>query len=263
MNSLEGDSEFPGGSGGAASSSGGGQDPSEALQGHSLSEAAEAQVQAVLGDLEASKRKYLRRELNPLASPGQARRDLTISSLIAECEEYVKTDEFTKDLSDNLVHLFSQNKSNPSHVSSSKTHTDPESRGSVTKPNTEKVSKPPKVPENMRSSKLNGKSDAVVDKHEKDSSSLPKFPVSVRSSTYDNVGAESEEVEDEGIDNDYDEAEAGDSGNMMVRCGSQEGSPALTSEGYDSAHESGELDDVLLTLMKFPNSNILHFRDIS
>ena len=243
MNSLEGDSEFPGGSGGAASGSGGGQDPSEALQGHSLSEDAEAKVQAVLGDLEAaSKRKYLRREVNnPLASPGQTRRDLTISSLIAECEEYVKTDEFTKDLSDNLVHLFSQNKSNPSHVSSSKTHTDPESRGSVTKPNTEKVSKPPKVPENMRSSKLTGKSDAVVDKHEKDSSSLPKFPVSVRSSTYDNVGAESEEVEDEGIDNDYDEAEAVDSGNMMVRCGSQEGSPALTSEGYDSAHESGEM----------------------
>ena len=249
MNSLEGDSEFPGDSGGSTSCSGGstscsggGQDPSEALQGHSLSEDAEAKVQAVLGDLEASKRKYLRREVNPLASPGQTRRDLTISSLIAECEEYVKTDEFTKDLSDNLVHLFSQNKSNPSHVSSSsKTHTDPESRGSVTKPNTEKVSKPPKVPENMRSSKLTGKSDAVVDKHEKDSSSLPKFPVSVRSSTYDNVGAESEEVEDEGIDNDYDEAEAVDSGNMMVRCGSQEGSPALTSEGYDSAHESGEM----------------------
>ena len=54
------------------------------------------------------------------------------------------------------------------------------------------------------------------------------------------MGKEVEEGEDEGIDNDYDEAEAGDPepgerGNM-----SQEGSPALTSEGYDSAHESGE-----------------------
>ena len=250
MNSLEGDSEFPGdGGSGAASCPGGGQDPSEAVQGHSIGEDAEAQVQAILGDLESSKSKYLRREVNSLASPGQARRDLTISSLIAECEEYVKTDEFTKDLSDNLVHLFSQNKSNPSHVSSTKTHTDPESRGSVTKPNTEKVSKPPKVPENFRS-KPTGKSDAVVDKLEKDSS-LPKFPVAVRSSTYDNVGADNEEVEDEGIDNDYDEAEAGDSGNL-VRGGSQEGSPALTSEGYDSAHESGEMRDALWILMKFP-----------
>ena len=247
MNSLEGDSEFPGDGGAEAhiSSSRGGQDPSEAVQGHSLSQDAEAQVKAILGDLE-SRSKYLRTEVNPLASPGQARRDLTISSLIAECEEYVKTDEFTKDLSDNLVHLFSQNKGNPSHVSSTKTHTEPQSRGSVTKSNTEKVSKPPKVPENLRSSKSNGKSDTVI-KHEK-ISALPKFPVAVRSSLYDNVGSEggeAEEVEDEGIDNDYDEAEAGeaetgDSGNM-VRGGSQEGSPALTSEGYDSeSHESGE-----------------------
>ena len=246
MNSLEGDSEFPGDGGAEAHiSSRGGQDPSEAVQGHSLSQDAEAQVKAILGDLE-SRSKYLRTEVNPLASPGQARRDLTISSLIAECEEYVKTDEFTKDLSDNLVHLFSQNKGNPSHVSSTKTHTEPQSRGSVTKSNTEKVSKPPKVPENLRSSKSNGKSDTVI-KHEK-ISALPKFPVTVRSSLYDNVGSEggeAEEVEDEGIDNDYDEAEAGeaepgDSGNM-VRGGSQEGSPALTSEGYDSeSQESGE-----------------------
>ena len=157
----------------------------------------------------------------------------------------MKTDEFTKDLSDNLVHLFSQNKGNPSHVSSNKTPTEPQCQGSVSKPNTEKVSKPPKVPENLRSSKPSGKSDTVM-KHEK-IAALPKFPVAVRSSLYDNVGSEGgevEEVEDEGIDNDYDEAEAGEAGDSgtMDRGGSQEGSPALTSEGYDSeSHESGEI----------------------
>ena len=255
MNSLEGDSEFPG-DGASSPGARGGQNTPKAVQGHSLSEASEAQIQAVLGDLESSmkSKQCLRNEVNPLASPGKGRRDLTISSLIAECEEYVKTDEFTKDLSDNLVHLFSQNKGNPSHdVSSTKTHTEPESCGSVSKSRTEKVSKPPKVPENLRS-KLNGKSDAVI-KHE----TLPKFPVALRSSTYDNVATQGvDEVEDEGIDNDYDEAEVGEmdtgeSGNM-VRCGSQEGSPALTSEGYDSAHESGQERDYLLIngALKFP-----------
>ena len=236
MNSLEGDSEFPG-EYSNPSGSGGGEDTAEAVQGDSILKAEEAKVQEVLGDL-APRSSYLRQEVNPLASPGQARTDLTISTLIAECEEYVKTDEFTKDLSDNLVHLFSQNKSNPSRVSSTKAHTDSGSSGSVIKPNTEKVTKPPKVPENLRT-KLTGRGDAGKN----GKLCLPKFPVAARSSTYDNVGAESGEVEegeDEGIDNDYDEAEAGDPepgerGNM-----SQEGSPALTSEGYDSAHESGE-----------------------
>ena len=237
MNSLEGDSEFPGdGGSGAASCPGGGQDPSEAVQGHSIGEDAEAQVQAILGDLESSKSKYLRREVNSLASPGQARRDLTISSLIAECEEYVKTDEFTKDFSDNLLHLFSQNK----------TSSQPECHVVKNSLKPENLSKPPKIPESMRSSV---KTTSKPDKNEYQQHS-PKFPVHpTRSSTYDNVHYEVE-VEDEGIGNDFDDNE--DSVNSRTPpsapnsclsglCDKHESSPALTSEGYDSAHESGDV----------------------
>ena len=90
-----------------------------------------------------------------LACP-QARRDLTISTLIAECEEYVQTDEFTKDLSDKLVHLFSQNKSgnpskptNPDNTQPSVAH----SNEVILK--SEKLTKPPKIPDNMRTKNFN------------------------------------------------------------------------------------------------------------
>ena len=145
----------------------------------------------------------------------KARRDLTISTLIAECEEYVKTDEFTKDLSDDLVHLFNQSKSYD-HQSSL---TDWRPRSS----NTESTRKPPRIPDSMRTTKISSKTE------KNDRSNIPKFPVYLRSSTYDNVM--SEEVEDEGIDNDYSD----DSLPL------HETSPALTSEGYDSAQESGEI----------------------
>ena len=53
-------------------------------------------------------------------------------------------------------------------------------------------------------------------------------------------------MEDEGIDNDYDEADDGSitphSGNSSQQSSDKhETSPALTSEGYDSAHESGNI----------------------
>ena len=149
----------------------------------------------------------------------RARRDLTISTLIAECEEYVKTDEFTKDLSDNLVHLFNQSKT--CHHQKSSMEVRPGSSSS------ESTRKPPKIPESMRT-KLSSKPD----KNEK--INVPKFPLNLRSSTYDNVVLE--EGEDEGIENDYSDDSSGTPGPGLIH----ETSPAQTSEGYDSAQESGE-----------------------
>ena len=172
-----------------------------------------------------------------LACP-KARRDLTISTLIAECEEYVQTDEFTKDLSDKLVHLFSQNKNSNPSVPTNPDNTEP----SVANSNevilkSEKLTKPPKIPDNMRTKNFNKteKTDKAV---------TPKFPVHVRSSTYDNVTTNDSEIEDEGIDNDYDEADDSTPTNTLTpatcsACDKHESSPALTSEGYDSAQESG------------------------
>ena len=107
--------------------------------------------------------------LRPNTDRKKDRKNLTISALIAECEEYVKTDEFTKDLSDKLVNLFVGAKSD---------------------------AKPPKIPENLRTKQTN-----KLDKPDKPDKNLciPKFP---RGSTYDNVGENNNE-EDEGIGNDY------------------------------------------------------------
>ena len=74
----------------------------------------------------------------------------------------------------------------------------------------------------------------------------PKFPLALRGSTYDNVGES--EAEDEGIENDYSDDSGGSGGPVQCNqclvggCSQHESSPALTntSEGYDSAQESGE-----------------------
>jgi len=181
--------------------------------------------------------------VNPLASPRQGRKNLTISTLIAECEEYVKTDEFTKDLSDKLVTLFrgetanySKKVSNPP-LSVNQPQISSKFGQKATTPileESDKMKKPPKIPESMRT-----KSNLKAEKPEK--SYIPKFP-NLRSSTYDNVG--DSEAEDEGIDNDYSD----DSGTnttpsacsfcQTAGCEKHESSPALTSEGYDSAYES-------------------------
>ena len=202
---------------------------SKTLPGDSLRSTPEAEGRKkIVGDLEP--RTCLRAKVNPLESSGKDRRDLTISTLIAECEEYVKTDEFTKDFSDNLLHLFAQNKSECNNMVKNNDH----------KP--ENLSKPPKIPESMRSG---SKSSNKTDKNETQNS--PKFPVHPRSSTYDNVNYELE-VEDEGIGNDFDDNEESvnsrtppslPSSCLSGLCDKHESSPALTSEGYDSAHESG------------------------
>ena len=173
----------------------------QSLQVHPVCQAQEAERRKeVLGSLER-----------------QARRDLTISTLIAECEEYVQTDEFTKDLSDNLVHLFNQSKA-CHHQKNSSTEV---------RPSSESTRKPPKIPESMRP-----KLPIKPDKTEKNN--IPKFPLNLRSSTYDNVVLE--EGEDEGIENDYSDDSSGTPGPGLIH----ENSPAQTSEGYDSAQESGE-----------------------
>ena len=177
----------------------------QSLQVHPVCQAEEAERRAkVLGSLERP-----------------ARRDLTISTLIAECEEYVKTDEFTKDLSDNLVHLFNQSKT-CHHQKSNSTEVRPSPSSS------ESTRKPPKIPENMRT-----KLSIKPDKNEKNNT--PKFPLNLRSSTYDNVAVE--EGEDEGIENDYSDDSSGTPGPGLIH----ENSPAQTSEGYDSAQESGQI----------------------
>ena len=216
MNCLEGDSgdECGGDPGDSEGAAGGGHRSirsspgNETLQRDSFIKTAEAQE--IVGDIK-------RRE-----SPSANRKDLTISTLIAECEDYVKTDEFTKDFSDKLVHLFSTSPQPPPHK--------PKPGKPVSRP--DNLSKPPKIPENMRHKTPRPGHDS--------SRPVPKFPLtSARSSTYDNVSGETSEVEDEGIDNDYDEADDG----LSTPPGpgdKHESSPALTSEGYDSAHESGE-----------------------
>ena len=104
------------------------------------------------------------------------------------------------------------------------------------------MKKPPKIPESMRTKPVH-----KVDKSDKaekiEKNNIPKFPLNLRGSTYDNVG--DSEAEDEGIDNDYSD----DSGTtatpstcsfcQLTGCEKHESSPALTSEGYDSAYESG------------------------
>ena len=156
------------------------------------------------------------------------RRDLTISTLIAECEEYVKTDEFTKDLSDHLVHLFNQSKSCDHQKSISTTSS------------TESMRKPPRIPESLRT-KIS--SSSKPDKSERNN--FPKFPVNPRTSTYDNVAVFEVEGEDEGFDNDYSDDSSGTPGPGHLH----EKSPATTSEGYDSAQESGQTSTISSLLL--------------
>ena len=153
---------------------------------------------------------------------GLERRDLTISTLIAECEEYVKTDQFTKDLSDHLVHLFKSCDHQKSISTSS---------------STESMRKPPRIPESLRT-KISSSSKS--DKSERNN--IPKFPVNLRTSTYDNVAVCEAEGEDEGFDNDYSDDSSSGPGHF------HEKSPATTSEGYDSAQESGEISGISLII---------------
>ena len=121
------------------------------------------------------------------------RKNLTISTLIAECEEYVQTDKFTQDLSSDLVTLF---KGGPG-----KDGTDSSKENSVKRTQDKKVEsegggKPPKIPQNMRLK-------STVDRAEKldkvDKVGFGKFP-GLRESVYDNVESD---IEDEGFDNYY------------------------------------------------------------
>ena len=227
----------------------GGLEAAEAVQGDPVLAAAEAQGAEVLGDLEpASSTPCLRPE------PSQARRDLTISTLIAECEEYVNTDEFTKDLSDKLVHLFSKNKTNPSQKMSTENNFETTASVKVME-STKKLDKPPKIPGKLRT-KVAAKQDRA--ERERVAAAAPKFPVSgLRTSLYENSaagggGAGDSEVEDEGIDNDYDEAADTEPGEAGAK---HETSPALASEGYDSAHESGEICDGVTLARSNQHSN--------
>ena len=112
------------------------------------------------------------------------------SSLIAECEEYCKTDEFTKDFSDHLVHLFSHNRTNSSKLTSDNKNIHENKNISTSAEVVKENScKPPKIPDNLRTKNIN--------KSEK-SERCGKFPVSMRSSTYDNVVHTNDDVEDEG-----------------------------------------------------------------
>eukprot|EP00092_Neocalanus_flemingeri_P001830 GFUD01001951.1.p1 GENE.GFUD01001951.1~~GFUD01001951.1.p1 ORF type:complete len:901 (-),score=135.14 GFUD01001951.1:453-3155(-) len=106
----------------------------------------------------------------------------------------------------------------------------------------DKMKKPPKIPDSMRT-KTVPKTDRTDKSEKNEKNNIPKFPLNLRGSTYDNVG--DSEAEDEGIDNDYSD----DSGTatttssacsfcQLVGCEKHESSPALTSEGYDSAYES-------------------------
>ena len=182
----------------------------------------------------------LRASVSPRASPREGRKDLTISSLIAECEEYVQTDKFTKDLSHELVTLFKAEKppiaSPPAQRASPKVVADP----APMPPGGQADGRPPRIPDTMRT-----RSSPKLDRNEK--IATPKFPLTLRGSTYDNVGES--EPEDEGIENDYSD-DSGTGGpvvqcNQCVLggCSQHESSPALTntSEGYDSAQETGEL----------------------
>ena len=183
---------------------------------------------------------FLRPSVSPRASPREGRKDLTISTLIAECEEYVQTDKFTKDLSHELVTLFKAEKpvlaSPPAQRASSQVVSDPplNSAGSQAADG-----RPPRIPDTMRT-----RSSPKLERSEK--IATPKFPLALRGSTYDNVGES--EAEDEGIENDYSDDSGASSGPVQCNqclvggCSQHESSPALTntSEGYDSAQESGE-----------------------
>ena len=179
---------------------------------------------------------FLRPSVSPRASPREGRKDLTISTLIAECEEYVQTDKFTKDLSHELVTLFKAEKpilaSPPAQKASPQIVSDPP----PSSPGSQADGRPPRIPDTMRA-----RSSPKLERSEK--ISTPKFPLALRGSTYDNVGES--EAEDEGIENDYSDEGSGSvqcNQCLVGGCSQHESSPALTntSEGYDSAQESGE-----------------------
>lgn len=154
------------------------QDSASCLQINPIIKTQEAEGRAkILGNLKQkpksdildSNRDFCRSEVNPRASPGPIRRDLTISSLIAECEEYCKTDEFTKDFSDHLVHLFSHNRTNSSKLTSdNKSIQENKNISTSAEVVKENSCKPPKIPDNLRTKNIN--------KSEK-SERCGKFPV--------------------------------------------------------------------------------------
>ena len=193
------------------------------------------------GDEERGQREerdFIRPTVNPLASPRGGRKDLTISTLIAECEDYVQTDKFTRDLSEELVTLFRAEK--PASGAGECSSPPPRAEGGDVGSGGERSrepsgGKPPRIPDTMRSRSL--------PRPEKGSQpNTPKFPLTLRGSTYDNVGES--EGEDEGIDPDYSDDSVGRavcSQCSVAGCREHESSPALTSEGYDSSgQESGE-----------------------
>ena len=181
---------------------------------------------------------FLRPSVSPRASPREGRKDLTISTLIAECEEYVQTDKFTKDLSHELVTLFKAEKPSPASPPGQRASPQVVSDPSLSSPGSQGDGRPPRIPETMRT-----RSSPKLERSEK--IFTPKFPLALRGSTYDNVGES--EAEDEGIENDYSD-DSGGGGPVQCNqcligsCSQHESSPALTntSEGYDSAQESGE-----------------------
>ena len=79
-------------------------------------------------------------------TPRQVRKDLTISTLIAECEEYVQTDKFTRDLSSDLVNLF-KGKQDPRQSDDGQYQSSDDVKKVICD---SEVKKPPKIPQSMR-----------------------------------------------------------------------------------------------------------------
>ena len=113
-------------------------------------------------------------------------RKVTISELIAECEDYVKTEQFTRDLSSEILNMFLQERSN--HSSSNPFENDSDAFTPPATP-THHYDVPSNVVSNVGPS-------SVVSNEENNTefqSNLPKFPfvhVDSRDSIYENGEAE-------------------------------------------------------------------------
>ena len=113
----------------------------------------------------------------------EKRRDLTISTLIAECEEYVQTDRFAEDLGSNLSTLFKQQQGKTTVVNKSELDmTDV----NIKSDNSDSERKPPRIPPNLRPVKIDkGKGEQRnMDGMDGEMAAVGRFP---RESVYDNV----------------------------------------------------------------------------
>ena len=115
---------------------------------------------------------------------GETRKNLTISTLIAECEEYVQTDKFTRDLSSDLVSLFKGKQADSGMSCPDKPNVLDNGINSTGILDSEEK-KPPRVPQTMRTKLINvpEKPAEKIDKTltatasgEKDKRQTGKFP---------------------------------------------------------------------------------------